>query len=232
MRLPAAMLPIGDAPLRYGLTLDYLYELTMIAVRCEKWYQARDFHERANIAWSGIVEHLYASEKVPTRSDLICAGMRAIRAMFEDERRQHGLNTHDRYAGTGVNFERYWFLAAQPPPGPEDHVVERMALRQIWAELSSYHREALTTLAATDDYDQAADALGKSRATFYRQVGRARHAFLALWHDGEQPSRIWAYDRRRRSPANDHPFTGIIRDRKRKKQPADEQALGESHLTS
>lgn len=57
----------GDTPLSHGYTLASIRELTLIAVRCELFYRARDYHERAGIAWSAIAEHLYASEQTPSR---------------------------------------------------------------------------------------------------------------------------------------------------------------------
>jgi len=55
--------PAGDTPLRHGYTLNSIHELTRTAVRCKQFYRARDRHERIDIAWSAIAEHLYASKR-------------------------------------------------------------------------------------------------------------------------------------------------------------------------
>lgn len=174
----------NDAPLRHGYTMARLYELTLIAVRCERWYRHRDFHERADIAWSAIAEHLYAAGEPPSRSDLIRAGMLAIGAHYDKDWAQYGIYPKDRYAETGVNFERYWAIAARPTPGPEERVVERAALRQIWHELTHGQREALTALAVHDDYARAADALGKRRPSPPRYPSRGRRS----WRCGTKAS--------------------------------------------
>lgn len=210
----------NDAPLRHGYTMARLYELTLIAVRCERWYRHRDFHERADIAWSAIAEHLYAAGEPPSRSDLIRAGMLAIGAHYDKDWAQYGIYPKDRYAETGVNFERYWAIAARPTPGPEERVVERAALRQIWHELTHGQREALTALAVHDDYGRAADALGKRHSTFNSQISVARQAFLALWHEGERPSRPWGHDRRRDSTVRQHNVTTVLKRRLRKRPQA------------
>jgi hypothetical protein len=46
-------------------------------------------------------------------------------------------------------------------------------------------------LAIHGTYDKAAASLGKTHRAFVSQLSRARKQFLQLWHEGEQPSRIW-----------------------------------------
>jgi hypothetical protein len=69
-------------PLRHGYTLATVHELTLAAVRCELFYRSRNYAERIDIAWSAIVEDLYASEQPPSRRDLIHTGMTAIGNWF------------------------------------------------------------------------------------------------------------------------------------------------------
>ena len=122
--------PTGDIPLRHGYTLASIHELTLIAVHCELFYRARDYHERVDIAWSAIAEHLYASEQQPSRSDLIHAGMSAIASLFVSGARSHGINVSQRgrTAVPGTNFQKYWHLSTRPANGPEERIVERVAL--------------------------------------------------------------------------------------------------------
>jgi hypothetical protein len=75
-------------------------------------------------------------------------------------------------------------------------VIERVALWQIWAMLRPLHQMALLALAAHGDYARAAQATGHTYASFTGLISSARAEFLALWHEGEAPSRIWATDKR------------------------------------
>lgn len=72
----------------------------------------------------------------------------------------------------------------------------RIALAQIWAALSPRYRRALAALAAHEDHDKAAAALGITRRTYRDHLWAGRREFYRLWHEGEKPSRLWALDRR------------------------------------
>jgi hypothetical protein len=196
----------GNAELRYGYTLSQVSALSVIAVKRQLWNQAADFDERLETAWHAIVEHIYTADERPETRDVIRAGFQAISSEADRTRRFYGQDTHNRYAGTTGGFERYWWFAGRPTPGPEDKVTERLALAQIWPRLRPLHRKVLAALAAYDDYELAAKSLGKSRKTFTTQVSQARRAFLALWHEGEAPSRPWGADRRI-SDTNRHTIT-------------------------
>jgi len=209
--------PTDDIPLRHGYTLASIRELTLIAVHCELFYRARDYHERVDIAWPAIAEHLYASEQQPSRSDLIHAGMSAIASLFVSEARSHGINVSQRgrTAVPGTNFQKYWHLSTRPANGLEERIVERVALTQIWATLSPRFRDAFTALAVHDDYGRAAAAVGKTAAQYNSQLSYARRVFLALWHEHETPSRPWGHDRRRRTPLTPRDTARIMRQRRR-----------------
>ncbi|MBV9448441.1 MAG: hypothetical protein JO345_21360 [Streptosporangiaceae bacterium] len=45
-------------------------------------------------------------------------------------------------------------------------------------------------------------------------MSRARREFLALWHEGETPSRPWVRDRRAGPGTDMHTVTYFLRDRK------------------
>jgi hypothetical protein len=66
---------------------------------------------------------------------------------------------------------------------------------RIWAALRPLHQLAFLALAAHADYAQAAQAAGYPYSTFTALISQARAEFLALWHEGQQPSRIWATDK-------------------------------------
>lgn len=186
-----------DVPLRHDYTLADIHELTLVAVRCELFYRSRNYAERIDLAWSAIAEHLYASEQPPSRRDLVHAGMTAISNWFVSEARTHGVNPGQRGRATDVNFERYWHVFAHPAPSPEERIVERLALTQVWHTLSPHVREVFGALAVHGDYHQAAESLSKTPGQIYSQIAYARAKFLATWHDGETPSRPWGHDRRR-----------------------------------
>jgi hypothetical protein len=92
-------------------------------------------------------------------------------------------------------FVRYWTSASAPAHSHEDHIVDRLALAQIWTALKPAHRQVLTALAEHEDRRRAERSLNMDPPAFTRALGRARRAFLALWHEGETPSQLWGYDR-------------------------------------
>lgn len=208
-----------NVPIRHGYTLAVIHELTLVAVRCELFYRSRSYADRIDIAWSAIVEHLYASEDVPSRRDLVNTGMTAISNWFVSEARTHGVNSSQwgRTTTPGVNFERYWRVFTGPTPSPEERIVERLAVAQIWCELSPHIRKVITALAAHGDYHQAARSLGKTPDQLYSQIAYARRIFFSMWHEGEEPSHSWGHDRRsRRKQATGGRTAQIMRQRRAK----------------
>lgn len=111
-------------------------------------------------------------------------------------------------------FERYWLDVAAPADSPEEKVTERLALAQIWPCLRPVNREALAALAAHEDYQRAAESLGISYKAFKSRISEGRREFLALWHDGEKPSRPWIRDRRAGPGTDMHTLTYFLRSRR------------------
>jgi hypothetical protein len=205
-------------PLRHGYTLAHLNDLTVRAVRTQRFNRQVDFTDRLELAWSAIAEFLYAADEPPTGADLIRAAWAAIGDDTDRTHRSHGWSTHDRYAGLTGRFQQYWVGSGHHTHSPEEPVVERVALAQIWPRLSATHRQLLLAMAVHDDYGRAAEALDKSRKTFTTQLSEARRAFLTLWHHGEQPSRPWGTDRRTsRNSTDRHARTYVIRLRERRR---------------
>ncbi len=162
-----------------------------------RWTGLGDQIDRLEVVWSAIAEALYASEAAPTKRALFRAGVQAMSRYDNDEVHHHGMATHgERSSGFGSapSFWVYWCPTTSP--SPEDGVVDRVALAQIWPRLSADQRRVLLALAAFDDYAAAANALGLTYYAFCARVREARLRFLALWHEGESPSRIWGRDRR------------------------------------
>ncbi|MEV6922925.1 hypothetical protein AB0M46_00225 [Dactylosporangium sp. NPDC051485] len=191
--------PPGDVDLRHGYTLGGINRLARAAVSRDVFHQSLPFAERLETAWSAIVECLYAADEAPRSGDLIRAGWNGLRARVEDEWRTHGIGRAGVIDGdaTMVNFWRYWWPQTRATPSPEDRVVDRLALAQIWPLLTPTYQRLLLALAVHDDYGRAAEALQRPRGSFTTHVSAARREFLGWWHQGETPSRVWVQDRRR-----------------------------------
>lgn len=182
--------------LRHGYNLADLQRLTRLSI----WRVSGgglDYHTRHDVAWSAIAEALYAApdDLPPTPQDLIAAGQSAVARQVREEMHHRGRDRHNPGQVMPM-FASYWEGMQGRSPSPEDRVVDKTALWQIWPRLTDREREVLLALAAHENYRAAADALGANPATFNVNVSNARKRFLALWHEGETPSRIWGTDRR------------------------------------
>lgn len=159
------------------------------------WAQASDYRDRYNTAWSAIVVALYEADDPLPPSRLVHAGVRAVDVARHDDDRHRGRRRSN--GGQPIAFQTYWEWAARHAPSPESRVVDGLALQQIWSRLTPAERRCLSALAATGDYQAAADLLGVRYHSLCSGVRRARARFLALWHEGETPSQLWGRDRRR-----------------------------------
>lgn len=198
--VPAASAgPANDVLLRHGYTMTDIQTLTHAAVRRDVFHQSLPFPDRLDIAWSAIAEHLYSCDEKPERYELIRAAWSALRAEAESDWHTHGVARQASvFDGdqSMLNYWRYWFPLARNRPGPEDMIVERLAVQQIWAVLPEKHKSLIAALAVHDDYGIAARSLGMPRQSFAPLLSLARRAFRELWHEGETPSGHWSTDRR------------------------------------
>ena len=177
--------------------LGYTFtELRRIADRATvhcRWGDRFPFPERFEIAWVGIIDYLAACGTSPEPFEMYKAAQRAIGQATDAELREHGL----RHGSDGLydtpRFEIYW--TPKPAPAADSTVVDRVAMWQIWATLRPLHKMAFLALAAHADYGKAAQAIGYPYGSFSYLISQARAEFLALWHEDEAPSRIWATDR-------------------------------------
>lgn len=210
-------MPTFDArhePLRFGYTLAAIDDIASNAAATVLWRGSLDRRQRTETAWSAIAELLYTAEDAPIRHDLFCAAWAACRSHARKDRSFHGWGAgYD--AGTMRAYERFWALAANPCPSPETGVVERMTLAQIWQRLKPTDRRVLLALAAHEDYTRAAESVGVKYYSFLSMISRARRAFLALWHEGEQPSRPWGNDVRGKQPRSASVTSVAVRLRRR-----------------
>lgn len=184
--------------LRYGYTLDVIERLTNIAVNMA-WPRAMDYRDRYDAAWYAIVEVLYTAEESPSARDLKLAGANAVNRLAQDHARTRGLDGKNPDAGyEGMRgFRRYWLLDTLPTSSPENAVVDRLAVAQIWPLLSPTHQDVLLAMAVHADHVSAAEALGKTYATFTSHLRNARHSFRQLWHEHETPTGMWGRSDRR-----------------------------------
>lgn len=188
--------------LRHGYTLDDVDRFARTANRTV-WATAMDDVDRHDAAWHGVVEALYAAEHWPPHYQLVAAGQRAIWRTLEDNARHYGRRP-DRAAESRRSFQAYWVdWLWLHSPSPENGVLERTALYQVFAQLPPRQQEALLALAAHDDYATAAEAAGMSLSLLRVTLSNARRRFLALWLEGETPAkRREHYNRRPTSKPN------------------------------
>ena len=191
---PAASSTGGD-DIRYGWSLRTLDALARAVVSNNRtWWPAGDREDLYAAAWHGIVEHLYACETEPRRSELMEAGCRALGADVRDTMRHHGA----RRDGTnnGQKYAMYWEWAGRATPGPEAGIVERLVLEQILPALTAGQLAAIRALAAAGDYEEAARLVGTAVTGLKSQLMKGRRRFRDLWYEGETPSVHWGVDRR------------------------------------
>ena len=172
-----------------------LHELSQIARRAAvycRWGDRFALPERFEIAWAGVVDYLVGCAIAPESFEVYKAGVRAIGRASDRELREHGVTRGDDGLAAMPRFGAYWLPGTAP--AADIRVIERVALWQIWEMLRPLHQMALLALAAHGDYAEAAQAAGYPYTSFCSLISAARAEFLALWHEGEAPSRIWATD--------------------------------------
>jgi len=195
--------------LRWGYTIASLDTLTRSAL--SNGWGAR-MPGRYDIVWGAIAVSLYAATQPPKPGQLVAAGRNAISIHHHDNHRHWGIRPD---GSSRPRYDLYWNEIAAWVASPENGVLERIALAQIWPQLTAGQQQALTALAVHGEYQTAADALGLDYHTFYARIRKGRARFLALWHEGETPSGLWGHDRRGRHiqrSGNDN-VMGVVRRR-------------------
>lgn len=177
----------------HGYTLTDLDRLARMAAHRAYGGRILDPTDRYDTAWHTVAEMLCTAEEPPTTRQLLDAGITAVNRASQDHRHTWGMTrAWESAEGDMAAFMRYWELDRRVTASPEDPVVDRTALRQIWPRLSVTHQQVLYALAIADgDHREAAAALGKSLVTFRSHLKGARAAYRALWHEHETPSRMW-----------------------------------------
>lgn len=182
----------GPFEVRHGYTLADIDQQARASVNVA-YARTMDYRDRYDAAWHAIAEFLCAAQEPPTHLDLKAAGVRAVENIVADDCRHHGVNRRDIEAGK-PRFARYWALG-RVAPSPEDQIVDRVALTQIWPALSPTHQQILTAFAVHADHQLAAAATGRSASTYRSHLKSARQSFRALWHEHETPSAMWGQSR-------------------------------------
>jgi hypothetical protein len=187
---------LGDIELPHGYCLTDLDRMTRQAVFYARWTTISTIAERYDVARYSIVERLYDStQEQPTERELTMIGKRAVCRYADDEYQVHGVNPKEWRDGvTRGRFMVFWLDLVQHSGSHETHVIDILAVRQIWPRLTIRNRKVLLALALHGDYERAAKAIGMTRNTFIDKLSEARKQFLRYWHEGEQPSRIWGRD--------------------------------------
>lgn len=203
----------------HGYTMRDLDHFVHIGITRNAWYNACDREERYAAGWHAAVELLYTTDEPPTPQDLIRAAWYTADNLTCRTAEERGIPRPrgDAYAGR-IDMPRwhaYWETICRHTGSPEEFVVERTALEQIWPQLTPGQQAALQALAVHDSYESAAAALGLNYQAFFQQVAKARRRFLALWWEGETPRRGWRDRRRSTAETQLHSVSAHIRKRRR-----------------
>jgi hypothetical protein len=209
---------VSEVELRHGYSLGDINRLAHMAVIRHRWDSGIGFDDRVELAWCAIAEHLWAVQDHPAVSVLIRAAMMAIRQEAQGDQQAHGISTRNRHGHTTAFF-RFWIEPSRHTTALDERVTERIALWQIWDALRPAEQRAFLALAAHGDHTLAAAAAGLTVESYHVQLYRTRRAFLRLWHEGEEPSHVWAATKRRTSSRRRQTVTaGIVGRRKRKQR--------------
>jgi hypothetical protein len=182
----------SQIPVNWDYTMADLHDIARHATHLTHGGFRHNVQERYEAAWDRIVDRLLTAEQRPSRRELLFEGVTATDRWVQTEMHHHGVSTNT-YVTMGA-FEAYWWR--RYTPSPENDIVARLALPQIWWHLTPAQRSALAALAVLDDHRKAARALGLTGSNFGAHISGGRRRFLALWHEGEKPSRPWGKDQR------------------------------------
>jgi hypothetical protein len=177
--------------LRWGYNLADVDRLTRLSLY--RWNTHLDWRTRYELAWSAIAEALYAAAERPVPEALMHAAQDAIGSHVDADCRAHGWDRE--FHRPAPRFAVYWD-GQRHDRDPHEGLIERLALWQIWEELTPASRRAILALAATGTQQAAAASLGVSLSGFKHALERGRRQFFALWLEHETPSGCWGLDRR------------------------------------
>lgn len=179
-------LSIGEtATLAHGYTMADIERYARFAWR-NRGHANMDARDGLECAWFAIVELIYTSAQRPQSYELINAGNNAIRNMISDEMRHHGRSTRPE-VGITPAFRRYWNSTVSTEDGFTERLVERLALRQVLAELTPVQYEVLVAIATHDTPRDAASHLNMDINRLRYHLAEARKQISELWMHPETP---------------------------------------------
>lgn len=184
------MIGIADEPVGWGYTLVDLERIARAAAKSVWVRSAWPMTELHDIAWQEVAELLAAAVEQPAREWLIQQAMSAVYRATQDEWHHIGWGARvDGVHAPSRGHAAYWTPTSYAPQ-PEELVVERTALSQVWQHLHRADREVIATMAAYGDTARAAAAMGISRQAFIKRILGARRRFWLHWYQGETPQRV------------------------------------------
>lgn len=161
------------------------------------FYNGTDVIDRFETARAAILAELYTVAYIPTPRALTDIGARAISYSAAANFRARGWDNGRKRLMPA--YVKYWLSTELHVAGsPENAIVERVALDQIWPHLSERDQSTLTAMAEHDDPQLAAEVEGCTTGAFSARLQRARASFFTLWFEHEDPPRIWRYSHTKR----------------------------------
>jgi hypothetical protein len=190
------ILDARDTEIRHGYCFRDVRRLAGYAAHRSYWQRVMTAQDRFDLAVSAIAESVLMAEERPGEKDLVTVGVQAISHSVQAQMRHRGTSYHKPVdvEPNMANFWVYWWPNVTYTGSHENGIVETMAMFQILPRLKPLHRDVILALAMHGTYDKAAAAMGKTHHTFIAYLSAARKEFLRLWHENEQPSRIWGRD--------------------------------------
>jgi hypothetical protein len=191
------ILDARDAEIRHGYCFRDVRRLAGYAAHRSYWQRVMTAQDRFDLALSAIAESVLTVEERPSEKDLVTVGVQAINHSVQAQMRHQGTSYHRPVdvEPNMTNFWVYWWPQVTYTGSHESSIVDTVAVFQILPQLRPGHRDVILALATYGTYDKAAAAMGKTRRNFIAYLSAARKEFLRLWHENEQPSRIWGNDR-------------------------------------
>ena len=125
---------------------------------------------------------IVAANPQATFFDLVDGAHRAVAHELRQITSSHGV--HRTETQTGARFAAFWYGAHTHR---DDYGLDRIALTQVWGDLSEKDRRFLLIRASHKSNVEAAEAMGLNPGTMTRRSRNARKAALRLWFDWETP---------------------------------------------
>lgn len=185
-----------------------------------------DVEEAIDLTVIALVEKLFL-EPESTADDMFNAARYALVAANAREFSFAGLDRNVARSGregTPPGFARYWHGRPALVAPWEDELVERLAVRQLWAALPPHHRRTFQALIDHGTYEGARTSLGITSAAWLLRIQRARRAARILWSYPDPPARAWGLDRPGLGPTTQSISRGLRRVRRKRQESRSHQA--------